>query len=86
MTAQLELLTAPTVAPVLSDAERIEMLQVARARWAAGKGRKKARGERYVKMIAPQVRGEVMPSRATLDLLDDLVRPTVMVRAAGGEW
>ena len=70
---QLELLTAPTVAPVLSDAERIEMLQVARARWAAGKGRKKARGE-------------VMPSRATLDLLDDLVRPTVMVRAAGGEW
>ncbi len=29
---------------------------------------------------------EVMPSRATLDLLDDLVRPTVMVRAAGGEW
>lgn len=82
---QLELVPAAP-APVLTDAERIEMLRTARARWTAGKGRGKARGERYVKMITPQVRGEVIPSRATLDLLDELVRPTVMMRAAGGEW
>ena len=77
---QIELLTAPTVA--LTRGQRLEMLRRRHRAWLA----REEQVERVVRIVAPQVRGEVMPSRATLDLLDDLVRPTVMVRAAGGEW
>ena len=76
---QLELVP---MAPALTRAQRLAMIRAAHRRWAA----REARVDRIVRIVAPPLRDDEAPEMPTLDVLDEIVRPTVMMRAAGGEW
>ena len=74
MMAQLELLTAPTVA--LTRGQRLDMLRRAHRRWIA----REAQVERVVRIVAPHLRGDEAPEVPTWDALDELTPTTVRLR------